>query len=376
MASSKAAQINSRRRLGEVLSGRVQLKEFDASDMVLATSALAEGVSGLLALKISESIPSLDRTLRQGLDEGIRDAQLRYLRLQHTTGQILSSFHRASIPVVCMRGVAVAEKLYGSHASLRPISDIDLLLDEREMLNAKQVLWDVGFRPDPRYRNIYARGDVTVDLHHEPLGMERIRMWKYLTPLRSDDFFKFSEEEELVGEKAQIVHPRVLLPYLCFHVLKHSFERLIWLYDIALLCNEIEKKDQWDEVLAAIFEYRLERPCFYALSYAKAYLGASVPDELLEDMRLDMGFFERNLFRRHMNHEVIPFLAERLFARMQPDFRHRLEFWRETIWPRYEVRAQMVQTGCVKCNFIRKRLKQLLKAAWLFVKEGAALARF
>jgi hypothetical protein len=61
---------------------------------------------------------------------------------------------------------------------------------------------------------------------------------------------------------------------------------------------------------------------------------------------------------------------------MQPDFRHRIEFWRETIYPRYEVREQVAAgSGCVKCNFTRKRLKQVFHAAWLLTKEGFSLLR-
>ncbi len=349
-----------------------------ASDMLdteLVASASREGVSGLLMHRVYSAGLPLDEGLGRGLSQGLRESQLNYMRLKHACGRILSSLKQANIPVICMRGVAVAEPLYDELAALRPISDIDLLLDEKQVLNAKQVLWDIGFRPDPKYRNIYARGDISIDLHHEPLGIERIHAWQYLTPLRIDDFMKYAEEGELVDEKTLLLHPRVNLPYLCFHALKHSFERLIWLNDIALLSNRINQANGWGEVCEGIREYGLERPCYYALSYAKTFLGAAVPGELLDEIRPEMSFVELSLFKRHMNHEIIPFLAERLFARMQPDFSHRIRFWRETIYPRYEVRAQMVETGCVKCNFIRKRIKQLAKASWLFVKEGVSLVR-
>lgn len=375
MASFKANLPFYRDNLAKIILGQKQISAEDMKDAGLFTVSHQEGVFGLLCHRLLHSQAGMDEVSKNQLQELLRQAQQQYLRLKHATAQVLSAMSRSGIEGVCMRGVAVAEPLYAGQAALRPISDIDLLLDERRMMDAKQALWDIGFRPDEKYRNIYARGDIMIDLHHEPLGIERINAWQYLTPLRAGDFFRFSEEGELAGEKALVVHPRVLLPYLCFHALKHSFERLIWLYDIALLASRVDAAGQWDEVLAGIHEYRLDRPCFYALSYVNAHLGASVPDELLENIRPEMGFVERRLFARHMNHEVIPYLAERLFARMQPDFRHRMEFWRETIWPRYEVRAQMVQTGCVKCNFIRKRIKQLAKASWLFIKEGFSLLR-
>ena len=352
------------------------MSDDDIANIQLLNLVIEEGVEGLLWQEmVSTADLKLSADLKSSLQARLHEVNLKYLRMQHVCGRILATLHQSGIQAICMRGVAVTETLYGEQAALRPISDMDLLIDERQMLDAKQALWNIGFRPDSKYRNIYYRGDMSIDLHHEPLGIERIEMWKYLTPLRIDDFLMHAEEGELVGEKALLLNARVNLPYLCFHAMKHSFERLIWLYDIALLANQVDGQEGWGEVLAGIREYRLERPCFYALSYVHNHLGAKVPAELLEEIRPKMNFVERSLFKRHMRHEAIPFLAERLFARMQPDFSHRMRFWRETIYPRYEVRAQMIETGCVKCNFIRKRLKQLLKAGWLFVREGFSLLR-
>jgi len=376
MASSNIKRASLRHRLGEIIADARSMSDADIGNVELLNLVVEEGVQGLIWQKMTVvSDLNINHDMKEALAARLHEMNLRYLRMQHACGRILATLHQSNIQVICMRGVAVTEMLYAEKAALRPISDIDLLIDERQMLDAKQALWDIGFRPDSQYSNIYARGDIPIDLHHEPLGIERIRTWEHLTPLRIDDFLKYAQKGELVGEESLLLHPRVHLPYLCFHALKHSFERLIWLYDIALLANEVDQSDQWDEILAGIQEYKLERPCFYALSYVKEHLGAQVSDHVLEIIRPKMGFVERSLFRRFMKHEIIPFLAERLFARMQPDFSHRLHFWRETIYPRYEVRKQMVQSGCVKCNFIRKRLKQLIKAAWLFVKEGVSLIK-
>ncbi len=309
----------------------------------------------------------------KGMDKRMRQASA--LRMKHAMSQILREVNAARIPVIVMRGQMLAEGLYAA-PDLRPFTDFDLLYDEQHSLMLKQTLGNhLGYAPPEKFPNLFKKGDLVIDLHTEPLGIERIQSWAGLTPLRAPDFFKYAEEGELAGEKALLVHPRVNLPYLCFHALKHSFGRLVWLYDIALLANQVSADGLWDEVLQGIEEYRLQRPCYYALSHVKQHLGASVPEDILAAIKPEMGFVEQRLFRRHMNHEVIPYLAERLFARMLPDFKHRMEFWRETIYPRYEVRAQIAGGGCVKCSFIRKRLKQLVKAGWLFIKEGVSLVR-
>ncbi|MDQ6989160.1 MAG: nucleotidyltransferase family protein [Mariprofundaceae bacterium] len=305
----------------------------------------------------------------------VRHAKAEYMHQRFALAKILKAMNAASIPVICMRGKAVAEDLY-TPSFLRGSTDIDLLYHEDDGPVLKQILTDsLGFSVSPKYPEMFLRDELPIDLHTEPLGITRILAWEHITPLRAPDFFEHSQQGEMAGEKALLVHPRVNLPYLCFHALKHSFERLIWLYDIALLANKVSEDDMWDEVLAGIQAYKLERPCYYVLAYVQAHLAAQVPDEILQTIQPKMGFFERRLFKRHMQHESIPFLAERLFSLMQPSLKHRLEFWRETIYPRYEVRKQIAGCGCVKCNFIRKRLKQVGSALWGLTKELFSIAR-
>ncbi len=307
------------------------------------------------------------------MDEHIFAAEA--LRLKNTTARILRAYRKAEIPIICMRGLAVSERLY-PNAYLRPHTDIDILFDKKYLMMAKQVAGnDLHFRPINAYPMLFKQGDIPLDLHIEPIGSERIQAWKHITPLHTKDFFKHAFEGMLAGEKAWVIHERVLLPYLCFHALKHSFERLIWLYDIALLSKQINEKGLWDEVLQGIREYKLERPCYYALSYVKEHMDADVPEYIISTIQPHMGLIEKRLFKRFMNHEVIPYLAERLFSRMLPSLSHRIEFWRETIYPREEVRTQVAGGGCVKCNFIRTRLKQVGRAMWALTKETIYLIR-
>jgi len=374
MASSNSIVQSSRQRLCQILAQNFTLNLADYRDENLMMRSMHEGVDGMLLPMIGAiEIPGIPVEVHDAY--GLREKQAGYLRMNHVCAQVLEALNIADVPVICMRGLAVSERLYGKNAYLRPQSDIDLLFNDNQMMDAKQVLWDIGFRPDYVYRNIFVRGDVSLDLHDDPLGIGRIQAWEHLTPLRALDFFTEAKHGKLAGETALLIGRKIELPYLCFHAMKHSFERLIWLYDIALLANKISSDEGWEEVLLGIQEYALQRPCFYALSYVQKHLGADVPESVLDNIRPAMGFVERRLFHRFMRHEIIPFLAERIFARMMPDFSHRMEFWRETIYPRYEVRQQMANGACVKCSFIRTRLKQVFKAFIGFSKEGWLLLR-
>lgn len=338
------------------------------------TLAQADGMYPLLWSSLGEKHKEMVKPwLLNPIDEHILIADA--LRLRNATARILRAYREANIPIILLRGLAVSELLY-PHAYLRPHTDIDILFDKKHTLMAKQVAGNtLHYRPINAYPMLFKLGDIPLDLHIEPIGAERIKAWRHITPLDTRDFFKYATEGTIAGEAAWVVHPRVILPYLCFHALKHSFERLIWLYDIALLAQQVDKQDLWDEVLQGIREYKLERPCYYALSYVHKHMDANVPTHVIDTIQPQMGMIEKRLFKRFMNHEVIPYLAERLFSRMLPSLAHRVEFWRETIYPAPEVRAQIAGGGCVKCNFIRTRLKQIARALWAFGKETIYLIR-
>ena len=374
MQSAKMKAIPARRAYCCVLAG----KDMDIS---LATSedfwrmAWREGVGACIwhGLNTGRDMFS-DDVFQTYIKQPLRTQTIQALMLKQTSIALLQQMRNADVPCMILRGQSLADTLYDP-SSLRPQTDVDLLVDEHDVSTASQVAVQAGFKRVEHHPLLFLRDGALLDLHADPLDMERIHAWAYLTPMRTQDFFSHADHGELAGAHALLVSPRINLPYLCFHAMKHSFERLIWLWDIALLARKVQERNQWDAVLEGIREYRLERPCFYALSYAHMHLDASVPEHLLETIRPAMDWRERALFSRFMRHEIIPFLAERLFARMMPDFRHRLSFWRETIVPREEVRKQIAGEGCVQCQFIRKRLKQLLKLLWTLGREAWAMLR-
>ena len=322
-----------------------------------------------------QGMPLLDAGIvARCVEQPLRGQLAHTLMLRTVAAEVLRLFADAGVDVVMLRGQAVADVLY-SPPTLRPQTDIDLLLREEDIQQAGEVLAGAGFASLPHHPLLFARGKVLLDVHTEPLGIERIASWALLTPLRAGDFFTHASSGSLLGVPAILPDAAVTLPYLCFHAMKHSFERLLWLWDIALLAGSIDVADGWEEVRAGIEAYALQRPCFYALSYANAHLAAKVPQSLLDELRPPMGWRERSMFLRFMQHEQVPFLAERVFARMQPDALHRLAFWRETIWPSADVRRQVDADPSARGGFAGKRLVQISRAALLFLRELTALYR-
>ncbi|MDQ6950492.1 MAG: nucleotidyltransferase family protein [Mariprofundales bacterium] len=332
--------------------------EFDHALLETAAfwrQARMEGVLALLWHQLVSKNIQLSPAIQLQIRDALREQTIELGIIRHAANQALTTLDRAGIRVIMLRGLALAETLY-PRASLRPQSDIDLLLNPVQMQPALIALGAIGFAPINSWQpHLLVRGDALIDLHDEPLGGDRIQAWRQLTPLSGNTFFAQAHHD---GNTLRIPDS-LQIPWLCFHATKHSFERLIWLNDIALLANQISQNQTWDQAITTIHQLRLEHPCYFSLSYCVEQFNAEVPDEVLAAIRPAMDWRERALLQRHLTHEQIPFLAERLFARMLPRLRQRLAFWYETIIPRHEVREQIAAGGCVKCTFIRTRLRQL-----------------
>lgn len=330
-------------------------------DETLWQAAIEEGVAACLWHKY-QGCDGVEAGLPDSVRLELREQAMSLMLVRQTLRSVLSVFAEAECPVICLRGQAVAQTVYDP-PGLRPQNDIDLMVMPQHAEDAVALLRGMGCVPTPMYPMLFERAGTLVDLHTEPLGIERIRSWAHLTPLDAEDFFSHAVQGELEDRPALVLPLPLHLPYLCFHALKHSFENLLWLWDIALMARRIEAEGLWGDLLENIRTYRLERPCFYALSYARAHLAAPVPDTLLASIRPRMGRRERRLFERFMRHESVPFLAERLFARMMPNGFRRAMFWYETVIPRREVRQQVSDTSEYGLrHFVRKRVRQIRTA--------------
>jgi len=323
-----------------------------------------EGIGACIWHILSSTDDAHKHTVLAQVKTFLRSQTATVLLMQTLAENALSALAHADIPCLILRGQALAETLYQPTSS-RPQTDIDILVPDDMGDITGKVLTQAGWLPIQTHPHLFMRNGILLDIHIEPLGIDRIQAWEHLTPLRAHDFFAHTTTEVLANVNTLLVHPRVNLPYLCFHAMKHSFNQLIWLWDIALLSHKVEKKGQWPEVAAGIHCYHLERPVFYALSYVHQHLNAPVPEHLLETIQPSMDWRERRIFSGFMRHEQIPFLAERLFARMQPDFAHRLMFWKETIFPRLEIRQQIDEDDAEQSNFLHKRFGQIVMALQL-----------
>ena len=152
----------------------------------------------------------------------------------------------AHIPLLVLKGPALIQTIYGNPA-LRPMSDIDLLIQPNHLPNLKECLQAMAFTSPPEYPDIYIKDKITFDLHTDPLHADRIADRLNVIPLNVDHLWQNAKPLNTAENLLMLDLPDQILT-LSIHALKHGYERHIWLFDILHNLRRACQSNQWDHV--------------------------------------------------------------------------------------------------------------------------------
>ena len=188
----------------------------------------------------------------------------------------------AGLPVLSMKGVVLAQQLYGDLMQ-RHAGDIDLLFHPSQVEAADGVLRTCGYR---RTRPDF---ELTARQHHEYLTLKpefeywsaaaciRVELHWRLEGLDEAEIWRKPERCRLGGCEIGTLPWALNVRYLCEHGARHGWFRLFWLVDVALLLRE--NRTDWTEVMAAARRAGTERALAQAAVLAEELLGATARPE-------------------------------------------------------------------------------------------------
>ena len=214
----------------------------------------------------------------------------------HLTGELLSLldlFSAHGIPAVPFKGPVLAAVLLGDVA-LREFIDLDILVRQRDVGPAKDLLLSRGYRPEllveagheaallaSGYHYPLRRDDgLTVELHWA-LGP---REFPY--PLDVDDVWTRLQPVALGGRTVHTLGAEDLLLFLCAHGAKHCWWRRQWVADVAELIGREGGLD-WDTVVGRARARGAERMLLLGLWLAYDLFDAPAPEPLVARARGD-----------------------------------------------------------------------------------------
>ena len=188
----------------------------------------------------------------------------RNAHLAEELARVLQLLEGAGIPTIPLKGVTLAESLYGD-ATLRVCADIDILVPRPMVTQAFRLLLARGYRAEfseQFFADLFLRHDIEYALMRKERGVSYLLElhWEILwgAPWDGDapqDLWAEAHPQTFFGVPAHAFSPEWDLLFLAAHAARHQWQGLKWLVDIHEVCcgREIdwEKAERlgWEEVL-------------------------------------------------------------------------------------------------------------------------------
>lgn len=206
-------------------------------------------------------------------------------RLADALLPILRAMAAAGIDAMPVKGLVIAEQLYGSLAA-RPCADLDVLVRPADLPAAREVLRGLGFgqRERPGYKALvhqfhdpaWGRGGPTdhvrVELHWA-LWADSDRR------LGTAGLWDRSVEATLLDEPVRILSPEDTLLHLAIHRTRSAL-RLRWVADVAELVRRHGSTLDWAAFIERAGRARGRTASWAVLTLARDLLDAPVPPEV------------------------------------------------------------------------------------------------
>jgi hypothetical protein len=242
-------------------------------------------------------LPLLCRGLERTASDLVPEVAMRRLRTaSHAnarrnllfTGELLrliDLLSRNGIPCIPYKGPVLATRVYGD-ISLRQFADLDIFLQRSDIPRAQTLLSSNGYGPGQKMstdKDLNLRRDdldIELEVHWgatsetDPIQLDPARLWLNLDSIP-------------IAGKSVLAHGyEDLLLIQCIHGVKHGWEKLGWVCDIAEIVRA-QPALEWSRVIKNATALGGRRILFLALTLAQELLGAEPPSDVVAAMRED-----------------------------------------------------------------------------------------
>ncbi len=323
-----------------------------------------EGLTCLLYKNLEKS--GLLESLRSHQKERLRSSYYKTagfnLRLIHDLKEVLDPVNRAHIRVVLLQGMDLLHHLYDD-IGLRPLTDIDIWVLEKDYPSFTGILSRQGYLRDPIYPNTFRKGSTAFDVHTHLLWADRIGARKLLLEKGGEDIYQRARPVDVEGQTALILSPYDQVLYLSLHALKHHMNRMIWLVDIKSLLANWSRQD-WEELIQRAGELGQEKTLsyiFFLLIHLFHFRLPPVGHRLTERKRPHI--LERRVLKERIKGHSLPFWAPVFLFSSEKGLQRRFLFILESVFPRPEILRQIFadSTDVSPWRLYLKRVSQVLK---------------
>ena len=200
--------------------------------------------------------------------------------------RVLTLLGNAGISTIPLKGVALAESLYGDISS-RVCGDIDILVPRQQVCQAFRLLPAEGFEGYEQKLQL-ADLNLILDSNIEYSFVSRRQGFTILHELHwdiawrwqrngmvTDDLWAEAQPKTYWGAEGYGLSPEGELLYLAVHACRHQWQGLKWLVDIHEIC--FSSRIDWEKAREKAKRLGLEQVLLLTFSACHALLGTPIP---------------------------------------------------------------------------------------------------
>jgi hypothetical protein len=336
-----------------------QVAEPAAQSLFLA-AATRHRLRPLLGWRLHQSgdLASWPAPIRRALIDAERaEAALEIVRRQELC-RLLQAFASADVPVLVLKGAALAYSLY-PEPWLRPREDTDLLVQSADARRASDVLISAGYRAAVMqsgdfvtHQRLHVRADATGRRHACDLHWKIANPAPFADLLSPADLLHDAASVPLGDAPAARIPRRIhALLLACWHRVSHHHDSsdLLWLYDLHLLADRLSEADA-SEALEIARRTGTGAICARGLRLAGERFDTQLPAALLADPQTSRGRVSLPAVYLRPDARKVDLLTADL--RALPDWRSRARLLREHVFPpaEYMLGSSAGRAACCRCS--------------------------
>ena len=265
------------------------------------STANRHGVLPLLYRSLSRSSPdAVPKAILDQLRESFRSNVPHSLLLTAELLKLLDLFAAHGINAIPFKGPVLAASVY-KDLSLRPFSDVDVLVNREDLPKAGGLLASLGYRQPTADNGVASERDPDPEdvayfepkfyfFVHQDQGKRVDLQWRV-----TDRYFSFSLEGGrgrlvpvmVAGRSVLTFAPMDLLLILCAHGAKHQWQEIKWICDVAELLRTEKEKIDWRKLQQEASRQGVRRMLNLGLFLAHDLLGAELPVEVSKTVERD-----------------------------------------------------------------------------------------
>lgn len=260
----------------------------------IITDATRQGLLPILYrwIKTSDSGRMPPAALLDQVREAVVGLAVRNVLLAQELGSILRACEARGVACVPLRGLALAELLYGDITTTRPMGDLDLLVRKEELHGVAAILKGLGFQEVDRRPGFARAFSCTLEFFKERHGWVIVEPhWSIAYPpfvdrVDMDLVWKRCARGRVAGMEAWLLGRVDLLMHLCFHLIHRGESApLLWLYELDRLLRQDITALDWSEVVFLTRQAGLEVFVAEALGRLKVLFDSPIPDDVLSQLK-------------------------------------------------------------------------------------------